>query len=81
MTTRASLIEGGESGEAAILPTRSDESPLVRFASGQVEDMEMPPLGKRDKFPALTKAQIDRLRAWIRQGAKWPDGVGLEPSK
>jgi hypothetical protein len=78
VTTRALLLKGGESGEAAIIPIRSDESPLLRFVSGQVEDLEMPPLKNRDKYPALTKKQIDRLRAWIQQGAPWPNGIVLE---
>ena len=78
MTTRALLLKGGESGEAAIKPKRSDESQLLRFVSGQVEDLEMPPLRNRDKYPSLTKEQIGQLRAWIRQGALWPKGIALD---
>ena len=43
---------------------------MVAFVSELVEDMEMPPTDKRDKYPALTKEQIGLLRAWIDQGAK-----------
>ena len=78
MTSRALLLKGGESGKAAIIPKQSDESPLLRFVSGQVEDLEMPPLKNRDKYPALTKKQIDRIRVWIQQGASWPKGIVLE---
>jgi len=35
-----------------------------------VPEMEMPPLEKREKYPALTKQQIGLLRAWIDQGAQ-----------
>jgi hypothetical protein len=35
-----------------------------------IDDMEMPPKDKREKYPALTKDQIGLLRAWIDQGAK-----------
>ena len=66
----ASVIKGGESGEAAIIPGNSAKSPLVAFISELVEDMEMPPTDKRDKYPALTKEQIGLIRAWIDQGAK-----------
>jgi hypothetical protein len=66
----ASMIKGGESGNAAIVPGKSDKSPLVHFVSGLVEEMEMPPTDKREKYPALTKEQIGILRAWIDQGAK-----------
>ena len=70
MDTLASVIKGGESGDPAVVPGHSDKSPMVLFASDAVEEMEMPPLEKRDRFPALTKEQIGILRAWIDQGAK-----------
>jgi Planctomycete cytochrome C len=66
----ASVIKGGESDDAAIIPGNSAKSPLVAYISDLVEDMEMPPTDKRDKYPALTKEQIGLIRAWIDQGAK-----------
>jgi hypothetical protein len=68
--TLASLLKGGDSGEPAVVAGKSAKSPIVLFPSDAVEEMEMPPLEKRDKFPALTKQQIGLLRAWIDQGAK-----------
>lgn len=68
--TLANAIKGGESGEAAIIPGNSAKSPMVHNVSDLIEDMEMPPTDKRDKYPALTKDQIGILRAWIDQGAK-----------
>ncbi len=65
-----SAIKGGESGDAAIIPGNSAKSPMVAYISELVEDMEMPPTEKRDKYPALTKEQIGLVRAWIDQGAK-----------
>jgi hypothetical protein len=70
MDTLASVIKGGESGDPAIVPGHSEKSPLVLFASDALEEMEMPPIDKRDKYPALTKEQIGLIRAWIDQGAK-----------
>ncbi len=66
----ASVIKGGESGDAAIIPGNSAKSPMVAYVSDLVEDMEMPPTEKRDKYPALTKDQIGLLRAWIDKGQK-----------
>jgi hypothetical protein len=70
MDTRENFIKGGESDEKAIIVGKSAESPVVHYVSDLVEDMEMPPTDKRDKYPALTKDQIALLRAWIDQGAK-----------
>ncbi len=68
--TLESAIKGGESGDPAIVPGNSAKSPLVHYVSDLVEDMEMPPTEKRDKFQPLTKEQIGLIRAWIDQGAK-----------
>ena len=65
----AGAVKGGEAG-AAVKPGKSAESPLLLFAADAVEEMEMPPTDKRDKFPALTKEQLALVRAWIDQGAK-----------
>jgi hypothetical protein len=65
MTSRALLLKGGESGVAAVILGKSGDSPLIRFVSDKVEDLEMPPLSKRDKFPALTKRQIELMQKWI----------------
>ena len=70
MDSLATVIKGGESGDSAIIPGNSAKSPMVAYVSELVEDMEMPPTDKRDKYPALTKEQIGLLRAWIDQGAK-----------
>jgi ankyrin repeat protein len=77
VTSREALTKGGDSGIAAVVPGKSAESPLLRFVAGQVEDMEMPPLAKRGEYPALSPEEIARLRAWIDQGASWPQGVVL----
>lgn len=66
----ASLIKGGDSGEPAVVPGHSDKSPIVHYVSDLVEEMEMPPTDKRDRYPALTKQEVGLLRAWIDQGAK-----------
>ena len=77
MNTRQTAIEGGSSKEAAIIVGKSGQSPLVHFIAGIVEEMEMPPIDNRDKYPEITKEQIAIIRAWIDQGAKWPDDAKL----
>jgi hypothetical protein len=61
------------------VPEKSAQSPLLEYVSGQVEGLEMPPLPRRDKFAALTKEEVELVRAWIEQGAVWPKEVVLGP--
>jgi hypothetical protein len=65
VTHLPALLKGGQSGEPAIIPGKPDRSQLIRYVLGQVEDLEMPPLAKRSKFPALTALQVQQLRDWI----------------
>jgi hypothetical protein len=53
-----------------IVPGQSTASPLVRFVAGLEPQMLMPPRGAR-----LTRDEIALIRAWIDQGASWPDTV------
>jgi hypothetical protein len=63
-------LEGGDSG-AEILPGKSSESRLVRVIAGNDEDFGvMPPDGKGKR---LSVEDVGLVRAWIDQGAKWPD--------
>lgn len=73
LETRAGLLKEGDDGPN-VLVGNSAQSRLIHFVARLVEDMEMPPAGKGDP---LTKEQIGLLRAWIDQGARWPDGLVL----
>jgi mono/diheme cytochrome c family protein len=66
-------FKGGDTHGVAILPGKSAESPLIHFVAGLDEDMKMPPKGDR-----LTAEQIGLLRAWIDQGADWPDSASAQ---
>jgi ankyrin repeat protein/mono/diheme cytochrome c family protein len=77
MDGRDAILKGGASGEAAIVPGRSEKSPLIDYVSGGVPDSEMPPKAQRTRFPALTSNDVALLRAWIDQGAEWPNDVLL----
>jgi hypothetical protein len=70
-------LKGGQSGDAPIVAGQVEHSSLLRFVQDQVEDLEMPPLSKRSRYPALTKDEIASLRAWIEGGASWPAGTTL----
>ena len=80
LDTSVDLRKGGQSGDPAVVPNNPSTSPMVQFAKGQIEDLEMPPLGRREKYPALSVDEINRVEAWIREGAEWPDGVILHPA-
>ena len=52
IVNRAALLQGGKRGEPAVVPGQPDASPLIHFVQEKIEDMEMPPIGRRDKFPS-----------------------------
>ncbi len=64
---KAEALVGGGSGRA-FEPSKSGESLLIDLVSGADPDLVMPPKGDR-----LTSKEIEMLRAWIDQGASWPD--------
>jgi hypothetical protein len=63
---RESLLKGGKSGRPAITPGKSGESRLVQVVAGLDKKLSMPPDG-----PRLSRAEIQTLRLWIEQGARW----------
>ena len=66
---KAAALQGGDSGQA-IIPGDSANSRLIHLVAGYKVKVIMPPAGER-----LTHEQIGMLRAWIDQGAFWPDAV------
>ncbi|MDA0589430.1 MAG: PSD1 and planctomycete cytochrome C domain-containing protein [Planctomycetota bacterium] len=64
---QAAALAGGDGG-ASILPENSADSLLIRYVAGIDENIVMPPKGDQ-----LTKTQVGILRAWIDQGATWPE--------
>jgi mono/diheme cytochrome c family protein len=69
---REVALKGGDNFAPNVVAGRSADSPLIHFVSGLDPDMKMP--AKNDP---LTVEQIAVLRAWIDQGAKWPDRATL----
>ena len=69
LDTRAHALRGGVSGKA-ILPNLGAESRLIKMLLDPNADERMP----QDADP-LPATQIATLRAWIDQGAVWPDSA------
>ena len=69
LDSRQSALAGGQSGRVieSFSPT---ESPLYQRVAG-LNDLARMPMGG-----ALRDEQIELIRAWIEQGAKWPEGLG-----
>ena len=57
-----------ESGEHAIVPSKSDASELIARVSSHDEFVRMPPEGK-----PLSPQEIKLLEQWIAEGAVWPE--------
>ncbi len=58
-----------------IVAGHSEQSVLIHMVCGLIDEMLMPPPSdKPGRSEKLTPEQIGILRAWIDQGAVWPDG-------
>lgn len=63
-------LKDGDNYAPNIHPGKSAESPMIHFVAGLDPDMKMPAKGD-----PLTPAEIGLLRAWIDQGAVWPEKI------
>lgn len=70
LDVREVAMNGGANYAPNIIPHNAAGSPLLQFVSGKVDDMLMPAKGER-----LSDKQIQILKAWINQGAPWPDSA------
>lgn len=68
LISRSSLLSGGQSGTAAVVPGEPDASPLVSYIERHDPEAAMPP--KEDE--KLNQEEIDLFRQWIKLGAPWP---------
>jgi hypothetical protein len=67
LDVRAAALKGGLTG-AAVIPGNSEQSLIVRRLLGLDDEEQMP----KDADP-LAAGQIALIRAWIEQGASWPE--------
>ncbi len=65
---RATLLSGGESGVAAVVPGKPAESQLLDLVSAGQGDYRMPPKGE-----GLTADEIAHVKKWIDRGATIPE--------
>ncbi|MCE9525970.1 MAG: hypothetical protein K8R36_07940 [Planctomycetales bacterium] len=72
LSTRELALKGSDAGEV-LIPGKPEESLLVKRAA----DGSMPPEtdGRR-----LTEEEVALLTAWVKGGAKWPEGLSLSPA-
>jgi formylglycine-generating enzyme required for sulfatase activity/mono/diheme cytochrome c family protein len=73
LTTLAATLKGGDNG-TSLVAGKPDESPLYKTVILPVDHDDVMPPAKEKR---LSKAEIDTLRLWIEQGAKWPDNETL----
>ena len=55
-------------GKAILVPGKSDQSELIRRITSNDPDQHMPPAASHR---TLTSGQIELIRNWVDQGAKW----------
>ena len=71
LDSRSVVMESGPSGPR-VVAHQPDASSIYQRVAGIGEGMRMPMGGQ------LTEQEIASIRAWIEQGAVWPEGSGTE---
>jgi mono/diheme cytochrome c family protein len=74
MTDFASLIQGGETGEAAVVPGKPEESYLIAQIKPENGEAAMP----KDK-PPLPDSDVAKITLWIKQGARNDTPASTQP--
>lgn len=72
LTSRDSILKGGESGTAIVVGQPTESLLIERVANG-----EMPP-EVHGKSQPLSAEEVDGLKRWIADGAAWPEGRVLD---
>ena len=73
---REEALGTGKSGKRTIVPGKPGESEMMARVTSSDPEARMP-----YHAPPLSPAQIDLLRRWIKQGAKWDDHWAFVPPK
>src|SRR5215469_3152133 len=73
---REEALGRGKSGKRTIVPGKPDQSELIARITSSDPDTRMP-----YHAAPLSPQQIDVLRCWIKQGAKWEDHWGFVAPK
>jgi hypothetical protein len=78
LDVRDEALRPADSGKAAIVPGKPDESPLVKRTASTKRSFMMPP---PDSNKTLSDQQKDLLRAWVAQGAVYQKHWSFVPPK
>ncbi|MBN9690079.1 MAG: PSD1 domain-containing protein [Verrucomicrobia bacterium] len=73
---REKAIADGKSGKPAIVPGNPEASELMRRVVSTDPDERMP---QPDHGPALSANEVDTLRRWIQEGARWSEHWSFVP--
>ncbi len=74
ITTREQTVRGGDSGEAALVPEKPEDSWIYKSSTRKHDQLQMPPK-ENDR---LDEEQLAALKKWIELGAPWPDEKKIE---
>ena len=77
LDSRARTLVGGDRGPAMVVGD-SRNSRLIQVVRGQ--DAEVGRMPPDDQGRPLAAEQIEQLRAWIDQGAEWPEDPDIAPT-
>ncbi len=79
LDVREQAIKTLESGATAVSPKRADQSELLSRVTSADADLRMPPA---DSGAALSAQQIELLKLWIEQGARYaPHWAFVKPQR
>ena len=74
LSNASDIVKAGESEEKPVVAGSPDKSYIVKLISmSEDADDVMPPKGG-----TLSKDEIAKIKAWIKDGAKFPSGLELE---
>ena len=74
LETLASTLKGGDEGKAIVLGKPEESQLYLKIIEG--ENKKKPEMPR--KKPALAKVDVEKIKAWIEQGAAWPKEIVLK---
>ena len=74
LETLAFALKGGDEGKAIVLGKPEESQLYLKIIEG--ENKKKPEMPR--KKPALAKADVEKIKAWIEQGAAWPKEIVLK---
>ena len=74
LETLTSTLKGGDEGKAIVLGKPEESQLYLKIIEG--ENKKKPEMPR--KKPALAKADVEKIKSWIEQGAAWPKEIVLK---